>query len=143
MRITQGTFSHLPELTDEQITAQIRYGLDNGWALAIEFTDDPHPRNSYWEMWGMPMFDLKDAEQGLREVNRCREAFGHRYIRVNLYDARLTRQTVALQFLVNRPPVEPGFRLERQESHDRVVRYSLHSYATERPSGSRYGEGDA
>jgi ribulose-bisphosphate carboxylase small chain len=143
MRITQGTFSYLPELTDEQITAQIRYGLDHGWALAIEFTDDPHPRNSYWEMWGMPMFDLKDANQGMREVNRCREAFGHRYIRVNLYDATLTRQTVALQFIVNRPAVEPGFRLERQESHDRVVRYSLHSYATERPSGSRYGGGVA
>ncbi len=143
MKITQGTFSYLPELTDEQIMAQIQYGLDNGWAVAIEHTDDPHPRNSYWEMWGMPMFDLKDAGEALREVNRCRESFGRRYIRVNLYDAHLTRQTVVLQFIVNRPAEEPGFRLERQEDHDRVVRYTLHSYATEKPSGSRYGEGDA
>ncbi len=143
MKITQGTFSYLPELTDEQIEAQIRYGIDNDWAVAIEFTDDPHPRNPYWQMWGMPMFELESAQAALREVNRCREAFPRRYIRVNLYDAHLTRQTVALQFIVNRPPEEPGFRLERQESHDRVVRYTLHSYATEQPSGRRYGEGDA
>ena len=29
--------------------------------MALEFTDDPHPRNTYWEMWGQPMFDLRDA----------------------------------------------------------------------------------
>jgi len=27
----------------------------------IEFTDDPHPRNNFWEMLGLPMFDLRDA----------------------------------------------------------------------------------
>ena len=36
MRITQGTFSFLPDLTDEQIAAQIRYALGNGWAIAVE-----------------------------------------------------------------------------------------------------------
>ena len=59
-RITQGQFSFLPDLTDEQITAQIKYALKNGWAVNVEYTDDPHPRNTYWEMFGMPMFDLKD-----------------------------------------------------------------------------------
>ena len=58
MRITQGTFSFLPDLTDEQIAHQVEYGLAQGWAISIEYTDDPHPRNIYWEMWGMPMFDL-------------------------------------------------------------------------------------
>ena len=60
MRITQGTFSFLPELTDEEIGMQIDYALQQGWACSVEFTDDPHPRNTYWEMWGLPMFDLKD-----------------------------------------------------------------------------------
>jgi ribulose-bisphosphate carboxylase small chain len=55
MRITQGTFSFLPDLTDAQITRQIDYCLEKGWALAIETTDDPHPRNTYWEMFGPPM----------------------------------------------------------------------------------------
>ena len=54
MRITQGTFSFLPDFTDEQIDAQIRYSLDHGWAISVEYTDDPHPRNAYWEMWGLP-----------------------------------------------------------------------------------------
>ena len=30
MRVTQGTFSFLPDLTDEQIEAQIHYALRNG-----------------------------------------------------------------------------------------------------------------
>ena len=60
-RITQGQFSFLPELTDAEITLQIDYGLKKGYAWSVEYTDDPHPRNTYWEMFGMPMFDLKDA----------------------------------------------------------------------------------
>ncbi|MGH2721278.1 MAG: ribulose bisphosphate carboxylase small subunit [Actinomycetota bacterium] len=138
MRITQGTFSYLPDLSDDEIRAQIQYGIDQDWALAIEFTDDPHPRNVYWEMWGLPMFDLTDAAGGLYEVNRCREAYPNRYIRVTLYNPKLTKMTVALQFLVNRPSVEPGFSLIRQESNDRVIRYTMHSYAAEKPHGERY-----
>ena len=59
-RVTQGQFSFLPPLTDKQISAQIKYALKNGWAIGVEYTDDPHPRNTYWEMFGNPMFDLKD-----------------------------------------------------------------------------------
>ena len=33
MRLTQGTFSFLPDLTDAQIRAQIEYCLQNGWAV--------------------------------------------------------------------------------------------------------------
>jgi ribulose-bisphosphate carboxylase small chain len=138
MRITQGTFSYLDDLTDEQIGAQVSYGLDRGWAPQVEFTDDPHPRNVYWEMWGLPMFDLQDAAAVLHEVNRCREAYPSQYVRVTLYDASRGRQTIAMQFIVNRPQDEPGFRLDRQESHDRVVRYTLQSYAARAPHGERY-----
>ena len=60
-RVTQGQFSFLPDLTDAEIALQIEYGLKKGYAWSIEYTDDPHPRNTYWEMYGMPMFDLKDA----------------------------------------------------------------------------------
>ncbi|MHB8587407.1 MAG: ribulose bisphosphate carboxylase small subunit [Candidatus Dormibacteraceae bacterium] len=138
LRITQGTFSYLPDFTDEETKVQIQYGIDNGWAPSVEFTEDPHPRNVYWEMWGMPMFDLKDAAAALFEVKRCREAFPNSYIRVSLYNSKLTKQTTALQFIVHRPPYEPGFRLDRQESTDRIVRYTLHAYALDRPEGERY-----
>ncbi len=138
MRITQGTFSFLADLTDEEITKQIQYALDNEWPLAVEFTDDPHPRNTYWEMWGLPMFDLKDAAGVLGEVNSCRAAKPNYYIKVNAYNANYGKQTVALSFIVQRPAEEPGFRLERQEGRDRQIRYTMHPYAADAPHGSRY-----
>ncbi|MGW0228488.1 ribulose bisphosphate carboxylase small subunit [Actinopolymorpha singaporensis] len=142
MRITQGTFSYLPDLTDTEIEKQIQYALDQGWSLAVEFTDDPHPRNHYWDMWGLPMFDLRDAGGVLYEVNECRRAYPARYIRVNAYDARHERQTTALSFIVHRPAIEPGFRVVREEGPDRRLRYTIASYATDRPAGDRYPNGD-
>ena len=103
MRLTQGTFSSLPDLTDEEIALQLRYALGNGWAVSVEFTGDPRPRNNYWDMWGLPMFDLRDPADVLREINECRAACPDRYIRVSAYDSRHGRQTTALSFLVNRP----------------------------------------
>lgn len=139
MHITQGTFSYLPEFTDEEIRLQVQYGIDKGWAPLVEFTDDAHPRNVYWHMWGMPMFDLEDATAVVNEINRCREAYpDHYYIRVTLYDASRWRSTSGLQFLVQRPEHEPGFRLNRNETNDRRIQYSLHSYAAEQPHGQRY-----
>ena len=138
MRITQGTFSYLPDFTDEEITAQITYALDNGWPLSVEFTDDPHPRNNYWEMWGLPMFDLKDAAGVLLEVNACRTANPDVYVRLNAYDASLGRQTTAFSFIVQRPAVEPGFQVIRGEGSDRRINYTTLAYATERPAGDRY-----
>jgi ribulose-bisphosphate carboxylase small chain len=141
MRVTQGTFSYLPDLTDEDIAKQVAYALDQGWPCSVEFTDDPHPRNSYWEMWGLPMFDLTDPAGVLYEVNECRKAYPDHYIRLNAYDARYGRQTTALSFIVQRPAEEPGFRLDREETSDRRVRYTLHPYALDRPEGDRYGAG--
>ena len=142
MRITQGTFSYLPDFTDDEIAAQIQYALDNGWPLSVEFTDDPHPRNVYWEMWGLPMFDLADPAGVLMEVNACRQAYPNHYIRLNAYDASLGRQTTALSFIVNRPAEEPGFRLDRAEKANRTIGYTTHSYAADRPAGQRYPETD-
>jgi ribulose-bisphosphate carboxylase small chain len=145
MRITQGTFSFLPDLTDEEIEAQVRYALGNGWSISVEYTDDPHPRNSYWEMWNLPLFDLSpgDAHLAIQEVAACRERFPDHYIKLIAYDARYGRQTTALIFIVNRPSEEPGFRLEREDRHDRTIAYRLHSYATDAPAGRRYRDGGA
>ena len=137
-RVTQGTFSFLPDMTDEQITKQIQYCLKNGWALNVEFTDDPHPRNTYWEMWGIPMFDIKDAAGILYELNQCRKAYPHHYIRLTAFDSTRGTESVKLSFIVNRPKNEPGFGLIRQEVDGRRIRYTVHSYASERPEGERY-----
>ena len=125
MRVTQGTFSFLPELTDEEIDAQIKYSLRNGWAMSIEYTDDAHPRNAYWEMWGLPAFDTKeeDSENILREVRAAREAFPEHYIKVIAYDPTRGRQTTALAYFVNRPSVEKPFKLERIQGPGRTHRF--------------------
>jgi ribulose-bisphosphate carboxylase small chain len=124
-RLTQGTFSFLPDLTDEQITLQVEYMLQNNWAVSIEFTDDPHPKNFLWDMWGLPMFDLKDPAGVLAEIRACRESYPNQYIRVNAYDAAYGRQTTAISFLVNRPSEESAFTLDRQFAQDRIMRYSV------------------
>lgn len=138
MKITQGTFSFLPDLTDEQITRQIAYCLKNGWAVNVEYTDDPHPRNTYWEMWGIPMFDLKDPAGIMLEVNECRKTFPNHYIRVSGFDSSRGVESVKLSFIVNRPKDEPGYGLIRQEWPGREIRYTVRPYATEKPENRRY-----
>lgn len=141
MKITQGTFSFLPELTDEQIKAQIEYALEQGWAVNVEHTDDPHPRNTYWEMWGLPMFDLRDPVGVMEEVDACRDAHPNHYVRVSAFDSTRGWETVRLSFLVNRPEYEPGFRLVRQEIDGRRIRYTIESYEVAgNPEGERYGD---
>ena len=138
MRITQGTFSFLPDLTDPQIRAQIEYCLAKGWAVSVEFTDDPHPRNTFWEMWGLPMFDLKDAAGVMAEVVACRTAHPNEYVKVNAFDSSHGWECLRLSFIVNRPKQEPGFALERQETQGRNISYTTRSYAARKPEGERY-----
>ncbi|WP_331376324.1 ribulose bisphosphate carboxylase small subunit [Sinorhizobium chiapasense] len=124
MRITQGCFSFLPDLTDEQITAQVEYCLGKGWAIGVEHTDDPHPRNTYWEMWGNPMFDLKDAKGVMMELEDCRKAHPQEYIRLNAFDSSRGLETVTMSLIVNRPDNEPSLRMSRTESRGRNQHYA-------------------
>lgn|ERR1700687_3284209 len=138
MRVTQGTFSYLPDLSDAQIRSQVDYCLARDWAVSIEYTDDIHPRNTYWEMFGMPMFDLRDAAGVMQQISECRSSFPAHYIRVNAFDATRGWETVRLSFIVNRPRHEPGLRLKRIEAEGRVQRYAIEPYATALPEGERY-----
>jgi ribulose-bisphosphate carboxylase small chain len=136
-RITQGQFSYLPDLTDAEISLQIDYGLAKGYAWSVEYTDDPHPRNTYWEMFGIPMFDLKDAAGVLMEVNNCRKTFPAHYIRLMAFDSTRGVESIVMSFIVNRPEREPGFGLRREEGPGRTMRYTVHSYSSDRPEGER------
>jgi ribulose-bisphosphate carboxylase small chain len=139
-RITQGQFSYLPDLTDEEITLQVEYGLARGYAWSVEYTDDPHPRNTYWEMFGLPMFDLKDAAGVLMELNHCRKTFPYHYIRLMAFDSTRGIESIAMSFMVNRPDEEPGFTLVRQEAPGRTLRYTVQPGAMER-TAARGGHG--
>ena len=124
MRVTQGSFSFLPDLSDAQISAQVEYCLANNWAIGIEYTDDPHPRNVYWEMWGHPMFDLRDAKGVMMELDACRKANPDHYIRLNAFDSTRGWESVRLSFIVNRPKVEPTFEMTRTDIRGRSQSYS-------------------
>jgi ribulose-bisphosphate carboxylase small chain len=139
MRLTQGTFSFLPDLTDQEIMTQAQYCLDRGWAISLEYCDDPHPRNIYWDMWGQPMFDLTDAAALMLELTACRKAFGDRYIRLVAFDASPGWESLRISIIVNRPADEPGFHLERSEGPGRQQSYAVRAYAADRPAGQRYG----
>ena len=137
-RVTQGQFSFLPDLTDAEIAKQVEYGLNKGYAWSVEYTDDPHPRNTFWEMYGMPMFDLKDAAGVLMELRQCRETFPNHYIRLMAFDSTRGVESITMSFIVNRPADEPGFGLVRQEADGRSMRYSVRGYAAEKPESRRY-----
>ena len=124
MRVTQGCFSFLPDLSDAQISAQIDYCLSKGWAIGVEYTDAPHPRNTYWEMWGHPMFDLRDAKGVLIELDACRKAEPEAYIRLVAFDSTRGFETVTMSFIVNRPKVEPALTMSRTEGDGRSIRYT-------------------
>jgi len=138
VRLTQGTFSFLPDLTDEQLTKQIEYVISKKWSINVEYTDDPHPRNAYWELWGLPLFDIPDAAAVMFEITSCRKAHPGIYIKVNAFDNTRGIESCVLSFIINRPTNEPGFGLMRTEDIGRSQKYNIHSYATEKCEGSRY-----
>ena len=139
MRLTQGCFSFLPDLTDAQIEKQVAYCIDHGWALNVEWTDDPHPRNCYWELWGLPLFDVKDVGSVMFELAEARKACAAGYIRINAFDASYGTESCSMSFIVNRPANEPGFYLDRTDGPARSIIYSIKSYSVlANAEGSRY-----
>ena len=138
-RITQGTFSMLPDLTDEQIKKQIEYSIKSGFAVGIEWTDDPHPRNCYWDLWGLPLFDVPDASTIMYELQECRKAHPGIYIKINGFNNARGIESTGISFIVQRPAFEPGFYLVRQEGKGRNILYTIQSYAVQSAAeGARY-----
>jgi ribulose-bisphosphate carboxylase small chain len=139
VRIQQGAFSLLPDLTDEQIKKQIEYAIKQGYAVGIEYTDDPHPRNSYWELWGLPLFDIPDASAIIYEIAEARKAHPNTYIKVNAFNNARGVESTVLSFIIQRPTYEPGFYLVRQEGKGRNINYTIQSYAVQAAGeGFRY-----
>lgn len=130
-RITQGCFSLLPDLTDAQIKKQIEYCIISGFAVSIEWTDDPHPRNCYWEMWGLPLFDIPDSATIMYELQECRKAHSSVYIKINAFNNARGIESTAISFITDRPKFEPGFYLVRQEGKGRQINYTIQSYAVQ------------
>ena len=141
MRITQGAFSFLPDLTDDEIRAAAR---------VLPRPQAGRSRSS------TPTTRTRATPTGTCGATRCstcttppaswpsspsaEQAHRSDYIRVNAFDSTFGVESIALSFIVNRPAEEPGFRLERDGGR-RVARSAtrLVSYAVDRaPQGERY-----
>ena len=81
---------------------------------------------------------VKDMGGVMAVLKNCRNTFPNHYIRIMAFDATRGVESIAMSFIVNRPPSEPGFGLVRQEVEGRRVHYTVHSYATDRPETQRY-----
>ena len=91
------------------------------------------------ELWGLPLFDIKDSGSVMFELNEARKSCAAGYIRVNAFDASYGTESCVMSFIVNRPSNEPGFYLERTETQGRQLQYTLRSYSVQaNAEGARY-----
>jgi len=113
------TLSFLPPLTDDQISKQIDYIVNNGWTPCLEFAEAEsayikdvnnvrfgpvsagYYDNRYWTMYKLPMFGCTDPSQVLNEIDNATRSFPDAYIRICGFDS--IRQTQCASFLVHRP----------------------------------------
>jgi ribulose-bisphosphate carboxylase small chain len=90
------------------------------------------------ELWGLPLFDVKDPASVMFELREARKSCAAGYIRVNAFNASYGTESCVMSFIVNRPTNEPGFYLERQEAEGRIS-YTIKSYSVQaNPEGGRY-----
>ena len=102
--------------------------MNKGWALSIEYTNNPHPRNCYWEMWGLPMFELRNPNAVLWELEQAakvKTAKNGYYIKLSAFDNTRGMESCVMSFIVQRPTTEIGFRLIRNEVSGRKIRYTI------------------
>ena len=95
------TFSYLPPMTSQQVGKQIQYLLRQQFIPAVEYARHPEPRDHYWSMWKLPLFEAHAAEDVLAEIEACRTANPDCYIKLIGYDR--SRQSQAVSFVVHRP----------------------------------------
>jgi ribulose-bisphosphate carboxylase small chain len=97
------TFSYLPQLTDDELAAEIRSIVARRLVVGIEYTVTPDPYDHYWALWKLPLFEVDDPAAVTRELEDCRRANPDAYVRVNGYDP--IRQGQVVSFVAHRPEV--------------------------------------
>jgi ribulose-bisphosphate carboxylase small chain len=80
------TFSYLPEMSPEQIRAQVEYIVSKGWNPAIEHTEPQNASGAYWYMWKLPMFGETDVDRILAEAEACHKAHPDNHVRLIGFD---------------------------------------------------------
>ena len=80
------TFSCLPEMSTEQIRAQVEYIVKKGWNPAVEHTEPENAFDHFWYMWKLPMFGESDVSRILAEAEACHKANPDHHVRLVGYD---------------------------------------------------------
>ena len=93
--------TYLPRPDEAQVAKQITYLLDQGLIPAIEYARDPRPRDHYWSMWKLPLFETRDAAGVQAEISACTAAHPDSFIKLIGYDRR--RQTRTVSLVVHQP----------------------------------------
>merc|ERR1712227_427907 len=86
-------------LSDDEISRQIDYLVNNGWAPCIEFASQEEAdtnqlffagpalyENRYWTMWKLPMFGCQSGEEVLAEIQNCQDEYPGYRVRVVGFD---------------------------------------------------------
>lgn len=81
-----GTFSYLPELTEEEMRKQVEYIVSKGWNPGIEHVEPENARSNYWYMWKLPMFGETDVDAVFQEIEACKKANSGNHVRLIGYD---------------------------------------------------------
>lgn len=94
------TFSYLPQLSAEEIRAQIQYIIAQGWNPAVEHVEPAGAARNYWFMWKLPMFGEQSVDVVLEELDACHREHPTHHIRLIGYDNYTQSQGTA--FIVYR-----------------------------------------
>ncbi len=94
------TFSYLEPMDAKALRSQVAYALERGWTCAIEHAEPERAGNTYWYMWKLPLFEVRDVDQVISELGACRTAHPDHHVRLTSYDRK--RQTQGLSFVVHR-----------------------------------------
>ena len=99
-----GTFSYLPQLTEEELRKQVEYIVARGWNPGIEHTEPENASSNYWYMWKLPMFGETDIDAIFQEVEQCKKANPCNHVRLIGYDN--FRQTQGTAMVVHRAEIK-------------------------------------
>ena len=124
MRITQGAFSFLPDLTDDEIRAQIEYASTTAGRSRSSTPTTRIPATSTGRCGACRCSTSRTPRRACCEVNACRKAHPSHYIRVNAFDCDARRRVDVP--VVHRQPPERGARLPPRAAGARGPQAALH-----------------
>ena len=80
------TFSYLPQLSADEIRAQVQYIVNQGWNPAIEHVEPSGAMRNYWFRWKLPMFGEQNVDTILAELEACHREYPANHVRLIGYD---------------------------------------------------------